>query len=156
VTQSDSADESTESGALDGSGRARDARPTALRVEIPHTARIYDYVLGGKTNFAADREAAEQTLAVFPNAYVGAQQNRAFLLRAVRFLAEAGIEQFLDIGTGIPTSPNLHEVAQKITPAARVVYVDNDRAPRGAVLSSGGERPSPLVCRGRPGKLRAA
>jgi hypothetical protein len=95
-------------------------------VEIPHTARIYDYWLGGKTNYPADREAAEQVMAAFPHTRTAAQQNRAFLNRAVRYLAEVGVDQFLDIGAGIPTSPNLHEIAQAVTPTARVVYVDND------------------------------
>jgi SAM-dependent methyltransferase len=88
---------------------------------------MYDYYLGGKDNFPADREAAEQVLAAFPDGRIGAQQNRAFMHRAVRYLAgELGIGQFLDIGTGIPTRPNLHEVAQQIIPEARVVYADND------------------------------
>ncbi|CUU59748.1 S-adenosyl methyltransferase [Parafrankia irregularis] len=82
---------------------------------------------GGKDNFPADRQAAEQALAVFPHGRVTARQNRAFLHRVTRFLAqEAGIRQFLDVGTGIPTSPNLHEVAQGIDPGCRVVYADND------------------------------
>ena len=93
----------------------------------PHSARMYDYYLGGKDNFPADRAAAEQVLAAFPDGRTGAQQNRAFMYRAVRYLAgERGIRQFLDIGTGIPTRPNLHEVAQEIIPDARVVYADND------------------------------
>jgi hypothetical protein len=88
---------------------------------------MYDYYLGGKDNFPADRETAEQALAAFPQARTSAQQNRAFMHRAVRYLAgEVGIRQFLDIGTGIPTSPNLHEVAQQSAPDTRVVYVDND------------------------------
>ena len=92
-----------------------------------HPARVYDYLLGGKDNFAADRAAAAEGLKVNPNAATAARQNRAFLRRVVQFLAaEAGIRQFLDIGTGLPTSPNVHEVAQGIDPAARVVYVDND------------------------------
>ncbi|OHV41548.1 MULTISPECIES: SAM-dependent methyltransferase [Pseudofrankia] len=104
-----------------------EARAADLRVDVPHTARIYDYLLGGKDNFPADREAAERTLAVSPLTRPSALANRAFLHRATRFLAvEAGIRQFLDIGTGIPTSPNLHEVAQGVAPDARVVYVDND------------------------------
>jgi hypothetical protein len=92
-----------------------------------HTARMYDYYLGGKDNFEADREAAQQVLAAFPDGETGARQNRAFMHRAVRYLAGGlGIRQFLDIGTGIPTRPNLHEVAQQIIPDARVVYADND------------------------------
>src|SRR6266498_5782777 len=93
---------------------------------VPHPARIYDYLLGGKDNYPADRAAAEATLAVGPEGRAIARANRRFLVRAVRFLAEQGIRQFIDIGTGIPTSPNVHEVAQAVAPGARVVYVDND------------------------------
>ncbi|MCL9758546.1 SAM-dependent methyltransferase [Frankia sp. AiPa1] len=101
--------------------------PASLRTDVPHTARIYDFYLGGKDNFSADRQAAEQTLMVFPHAPIAARQNRGFVHRATRFLAgEVGIRQFLDVGTGIPTSPNLHEVAQGIAAESRVVYVDND------------------------------
>jgi SAM-dependent methyltransferase len=85
------------------------------------------YWLGGKTNYPADRTAAEQILAICPSAGITAQQNRAFLHRAVRYLAgEAGIDQFLDVGTGVPTPPNLHDIAQAIRPTAKVIYVDND------------------------------
>jgi hypothetical protein len=88
---------------------------------------MYDYFLGGENNYAADREAAEKTKEVFPHASIGAQLNRAFMHRAGRCLAdEAGIRQFLDIGTGIPTEPNLHQVVQAVAPESRVVYVDND------------------------------
>ncbi|MFJ5231099.1 SAM-dependent methyltransferase [Kitasatospora sp. NPDC088391] len=87
---------------------------------------MYDFYLGGTTNFPADREAAGRALAVFPYARSAARANRAFMRRTTRRLAEAGIRQFLDIGTGIPTSPNLHEVAQRIAPDAAVVYADND------------------------------
>jgi S-adenosyl methyltransferase len=89
-------------------------------------ARIYDYFLGGKDNFAADRKAAEQILRIIPEARSGALVNRAFLGRAVRFLAGTGIGQFIDIGAGLPTQANVHEVAHQVEPAARVVYVDND------------------------------
>ncbi|GAA0486441.1 hypothetical protein Ade02nite_10220 [Paractinoplanes deccanensis] len=93
----------------------------------PHPARVYDYLLGGKDNFAADRAAAAKGLEANPNAATAPRENRAFLRRTVRFLAaEAGIDQFLDIGTGLPTSPNVHEVAQAADPSARIVYVDND------------------------------
>jgi S-adenosyl methyltransferase len=98
-----------------------------LQVDQPHPARVYDYLLGGKDNFAADRAAAEAGLQANPNSRIPPRENRAFLGRAVRYLAgEAGISQFLDIGTGIPTSPNVHEIAQEIEPRARIVYVDND------------------------------
>lgn len=93
----------------------------------PHTARMYDYFLNGKNHFAADRELAKQVLATTPSALVAARENRAFLGRAVRYLtAEAGIRQFLDIGTGLPTTSNVHQVAQEIAPESRVVYADND------------------------------
>jgi hypothetical protein len=94
---------------------------------VAHIARVYDYWLGGKDNFAADRAAAEQAIAAYPDIVFSVRANRAFLARAVRYLAgEAGIRQFLDIGTGIPASNNTHEVAQSVAPDCRVVYVDND------------------------------
>ena len=94
---------------------------------VPHIARVYDYWLGGKDNFAADRELGERTLAAYPNLVFSVRANRAFLGRTVRFLAaETGIRQFLDIGTGLPTANNTHEVAQGVAPASRIVYVDND------------------------------
>lgn len=92
----------------------------------PNVARMYDYWLGGKDNFEADRNAAEFTLKLMPQMLDYARGNRQFLVRAVRFLAEAGIRQFLDIGTGFPTSPNVHEIAQQASPGARIVYVDYD------------------------------
>ncbi|MEN3611358.1 SAM-dependent methyltransferase [Plantactinospora sp. ZYX-F-223] len=93
----------------------------------PHPARRYDYWLGGKDNFAADRESGDRIAEIYPRIRAVAQANRAFLRRAVSFLvAEAGIHQFLDLGAGLPTSPNVHEVAQAIAPASRTVYVDND------------------------------
>ncbi|MCX4744383.1 SAM-dependent methyltransferase [Kitasatospora sp. NBC_01287] len=97
-----------------------------LELHRAHSARMYDYFLGGVTNFAADREAAGQVKAVMPFVQTTARVNRAFMHRATRALAEAGIDQFLDIGTGIPTSPNLHEIAQSVNRSARVVYADND------------------------------
>jgi hypothetical protein len=101
--------------------------PPELDTGVANPARIYDYWLGGKDNFAPDREAAEQVMAVFPGIIPGVKANRAFLGRAVRYLAgEAGIRQFLDIGTGIPTKGNVHEIAQAVAPASRIVYVDND------------------------------
>ena len=93
----------------------------------PHPARMYDAYLGGKDNYAADREAVRQILRAFPEVRAMARANRAFMQRAVRFLAgEAGIRQFIDIGTGIPSAGNVHEVAGQVAPGARVVYVDND------------------------------
>jgi hypothetical protein len=93
---------------------------------VPHIARVYDYWLGGKDNFAADRVMGERTLQAYPNLVYSVRANRAFLARAVRFLAGQGVRQFLDIGTGIPTANNTHEVAQRIAPDSRIVYVDND------------------------------
>lgn len=95
-------------------------------VERPSQARIYDYLLGGSLNFAADREAAGQLIAMVPDAPLVAQANRAFLRRAVRFLGDAGVRQFLDIGSGVPTRGNVHEIAQRVAPESRVVYVDID------------------------------
>ena len=93
----------------------------------PHVARMYDYFLGGKDHFAVDREAAERLLRIAPTVRTSARENRAFLARAVRYLvAEAGIRQFLDVGAGLPSASNVHEVAQSIAPECRVVYVDND------------------------------
>ncbi len=98
-----------------------------LDTSRPHPARMYDYFLGGKDNFPADREAGDEVLAAWPEVRDGVQENRAFLQRVVRFLArEAGIRQLIDIGTGIPAQGTVHEVAQAITPDVRVVYVDND------------------------------
>jgi O-methyltransferase involved in polyketide biosynthesis len=92
-----------------------------------HPARVYDYWLGGKDNFAADREAGDMVIAANPVVLAGVRANRAFLGRAVRYLTdEAGIRQFLDLGTGLPTAENTHQVAQAIAPDARIVYVDND------------------------------
>lgn len=94
---------------------------------VPHIARVYDYCLGGKDNFAADRAAAEEFVKIMPGILPAVLQARAFLNRVVRFLAgEAGIRQFLDIGTGLPTVNNTHEVAQQVAPESRIVYVDND------------------------------
>jgi hypothetical protein len=102
-------------------------RYPALDTSVAHQARIYDYWLGGKDNFAADRKAAEQAYAAYPGVVSGARANRQFLARAVRHLAaDAGIRQFLDIGTGIPTANNTHEVAQAVAPGSHVVYVDYD------------------------------
>jgi hypothetical protein len=98
-----------------------------IDTSVAHPARVYDYWLGGKDNFAADREAAERVLAVTPGLRFRVRANRAFLARAVQYLAgEAGIRQFLDIGTGIPSANNTHEVAQAVAPDARIVYADND------------------------------
>jgi len=98
----------------------------AIDTTKAHPARIYDYWLGGKDNFAADREAAELALKAYPDLAKAVQSNRAFLGRAVRFLVGEGVRQFLDIGTGIPAADNTHEVAQQAAPDSRIVYVDND------------------------------
>jgi hypothetical protein len=87
---------------------------------------VYDYLLGGKDNYAVDREAAEKILALAPSSRRLARSQRAFLVRSVRYMAETGIRQFIDLGTGIPTSPNVHEVARSVHPSARIVYVDFD------------------------------
>src|SRR5512137_2019304 len=91
-----------------------------------NTARYYDYLLGGFHNFAVDRKVGDMVIKVCPDIRLGALANRAFLRRAVKFLCQQGVDQFLDLGSGIPTSGNVHEVAQKINPAARIVYVDHD------------------------------
>ncbi|MEU8900548.1 SAM-dependent methyltransferase [Nocardia sp. NPDC048505] len=92
----------------------------------PHTSRVYDYFLGGKDNYEVDRRAAAEILQVWPHIRTAARVNRRFMHRSTRFLAEAGVRQFLDIGTGIPTEPNLHQIAQQTAADCRVVYVDND------------------------------
>jgi predicted O-methyltransferase YrrM len=97
-----------------------------LRTDVAHSARMYDYYLGGKDNFPADRKAAERVIQAYPQARTNARANRAFLGRAVRFAAQRGITQFLDIGTGIPGPGNTNQVAADCVPTARVVYVDND------------------------------
>jgi trans-aconitate methyltransferase len=104
-----------------------DYQPPDIDTSVAHQARVYNYLLGGKDNFAADREVGDKAMQVYPDLAIGTRANRAFLGRAVRFLAgEAGIRQFLDIGTGIPSANNTHEVAQAVAPESRVVYVDND------------------------------
>ena len=102
-------------------------KPAEIDTSVAHPARVYDYWLGGKDNFTADREAGDRVLAATPGLRERVRANRAFLVRAVRYLAaEAGIRQFLDIGTGIPSANNTHEVAQQTAPDSRIVYVDND------------------------------
>jgi hypothetical protein len=101
-------------------------QPPGVDATIPSAARIYDYLLGGKDNYAVDRAAADHVLAVAPDQRRLARENRAFAVRAVRVLADAGIRQFIDLGTGFPTSPSVHEVARQADPYARVVYVDYD------------------------------
>lgn len=105
----------------------KDDALATIDTTVAHSARLWNYLLGGKDNFAVDREAAEQVLAFMPELVQSARYNREFLGRAVRYLTgEVGIRQFLDIGTGLPTANNTHEVAQQVAPDSRVVYVDND------------------------------
>src|SRR6266567_4852174 len=108
-------------------GLEPEGESVSVDTSVPHIARVYDYWLGGKDNFAVDRAAAEQVMETFPDILVSVRAQRAFLGRAVHYLvAEAGIRQFLDIGTGLPSGNNTHEVAQRAAPQTRVVYVDND------------------------------
>jgi hypothetical protein len=101
--------------------------PPEIDTSVPHSARIWNYWLGGKDNYPVDKAAGDQFLAVYPGIADVAREGRRFLSRAVRFLAgEAGVRQFLDVGTGLPTADNTHEVAQQVAPDARIVYVDND------------------------------
>jgi hypothetical protein len=103
------------------------AIPTDLRTDRPHSARIYDHLLGGKDNFEPDRVAADKIVVNLPDLPVSMRANRRLMARVVHYLAaERGIRQFLDVGTSLPTAPNLHQVVQAVDPAARVVYVDND------------------------------
>ncbi|MFJ5532706.1 SAM-dependent methyltransferase [Streptomyces sp. NPDC093261] len=103
-----------------------EATPTRIDTGKPHPARVYDWWLGGKDNYPVDEELGRRILAVDPTVRRGARANRRFMHRATRTLAQAGVRQFLDIGTGIPTEPNLHRIAQDVAPEARVVYADND------------------------------
>jgi hypothetical protein len=110
-------------------GNSMSSTPASRDIDTsrPHSARMYDYYLGGKDHFEVDKQAAETVAAVYPGIFVCARENRSFMHRATRVLArEHGIRQWLDIGTGIPTEPNLHQVAQSVVPDARVVYADND------------------------------
>ncbi|MBU3064635.1 SAM-dependent methyltransferase [Nocardia sp. NEAU-G5] len=106
----------------------RDFHPSGvdLRTDQAHSARIYDWFIGGKDNYEADQAAGAEIEKVYPTVRAAALANRHFMHRAVRHIAQAGVRQFLDIGTGLPTEPNLHRVAQAVTPDARVVYTDND------------------------------
>jgi hypothetical protein len=141
---------------------AQKAEAPTFDSSVAHIARVYNYWLGGKENYAADRAAGDRTIAEFPGIVTSARANRAFLRRAVRFLVtEAGIRQFLDIGTGIPTSDNTHEVAQSLAPQSRIVYVDNDpvvlaharalltSSPEGATdyLDADLKKPGPILAR---------
>ena len=122
----------TSEGTPAGDGRESTPPPghdatMSIDTSVAHVARVYDYWLGGKDNFAADRRAGEQAIQAYPDIVYSVRANRAILARTERYLAaEAGIRQFLDIGTGIPTANNTHEVAQSVAPGSNVVYVDND------------------------------
>ncbi|WP_055587344.1 SAM-dependent methyltransferase [Peterkaempfera griseoplana] len=108
-------------------GQDREPPPVGIDVAVPSVARMYDYYLGGKDNYAVDREASEELLKVVPSTKELAVNNRRFLQRVVRLLAsEYGIRQFIDHGSGLPTQDNVHQVAQRVDPASRVVYIDND------------------------------
>jgi SAM-dependent methyltransferase len=109
-----------------GPGPAAGRLPIDLRQDRPTPARMYDYFLGGKDNYAVDREAAERVREAVPNTREIVWENRFFLQRAVRYLASSGIDQFVDLGTGLPTQGNVHEIAGQVMPSPRVVYVDND------------------------------
>ncbi|MEV4461706.1 SAM-dependent methyltransferase [Microbispora sp. NPDC049633] len=100
--------------------------PAGTDPRVPSPARVYDYLLGGKDNYEIDRMVAGRLLSLAPDTRSVAKANRAFLARAVRFMAAQGVRQFVDLGAGIPTSPNVHEIAREVHPSARVVYVDND------------------------------
>jgi hypothetical protein len=101
-------------------------RAEEIDTSRPHPARIYDYLLGGKDNYEVDREAGDQLAAAAPEVRIGVRANRAFMRRAVRYVVGSGVRQILDVGTGLPTSPNVHEIAQEAAPDVRVAYVDND------------------------------
>jgi O-methyltransferase involved in polyketide biosynthesis len=111
---------------MDWTVRPLDYEPPEVDTTLPHSARVYDYLLGGKDNYPVDRAAGDNSVREWPAFVVSLRQSRRFMHRVTRHVVEHGIDQFLDLGTGIPTSPNLHEIAQGITPSARVVYVDND------------------------------
>jgi hypothetical protein len=132
--------------------------PIGFDPSIPSPARIYDYLLGGKDHFAADREAAERAIRVVPQTSWFARENRKFLGRAVRFCAAAGITQFLDIGSGLPTMNNVHEVAQRVTAAPRVVYVDNDPVVvrHAQALMTGSQAAAAYGDLARPGEILAS
>jgi hypothetical protein len=141
----------------DAEASSAERAPLRLDTTTPNVARIYDFLLGGKDNYAADRAAAERVLREIPHSAVAAQQNRAFLGRAVRLLADSGIRQFLDIGSGLPTRSNVHEIAQRAVPKSRVVYVDYDSVVVGharALLEKGSPGVSVVVGDLRdPGKV---
>jgi hypothetical protein len=109
---------------VDGS----DGPPPSAEIDVtrPHVARMYDYYLGGRDNYGPDRVAADKIIGLFPDTRLVARQNREFMRRAARVMAGSGVSQFIDLGSGLPTGGNLHEVVQEVNPGARVIYVDND------------------------------
>jgi O-methyltransferase involved in polyketide biosynthesis len=145
--------------AVDGAEEEMRAQLAAhgLDMSVPNVARIYDFMLGGKDNFAADRQAAERVMREIPHSALACRQNRDFLGRAVRVLADRGIRQFIDIGSGLPTRDNVHQIVQRAYPGARVAYVDYDHivvAHARALLEKGS--PGVLVLQGdvrEPGKI---
>jgi hypothetical protein len=125
-----------DAGAVAGAGGVFDT-------SVSHSARIWNYWLGGKDNYAVDREAGDRVAEMLPIIVAQARADRAFLGRAIRYLAgEEGVRQFLDIGTGLPTADNTHEVAQRVAPSSRIVYVDNDRCKSGCAHSRQGCMPT--------------
>jgi len=122
----------------DSSASGPGAAPAGIDTSTAHIARVYNYWLGGKDNYAPDREAAAQVIEAYPPIRASVRAQRAFLRRAVSYLtAEAGLRQFLDVGTGLPSADNTHEVAQRAAPGARIVYVDNDRCKSGCAHGQG-------------------
>src|SRR5207247_7196575 len=113
--------------AVPGGSAELDAAATGIDTTVPHSARIWNYWLGGKDNYEVDRMAGDEYAKVFPGIVDVARASRQFLTRTIRYLAgEAGIRQFLDVGTGLPTADNTHQIAQRVAPDARIVEVDND------------------------------
>jgi hypothetical protein len=125
--------------AADGTEEEMHGTPAGLGLDIrtPNVARIYDFLLGGKDNFAADRDAAGRLIQEIPHSALACRQNRDFLGRAVRVIAEGGIRQFLDVGSGLPTGSNVHQIAQALVPESRVVYVDYDHCKPGCSHAGG-------------------
>jgi hypothetical protein len=127
-----------------------------IDTSAPNPARVYDYLLGGKDNFEVDRVTAQAGIGAFPKIVQSARACRAFLARVVRYLAESGVRQFLDIGTGLPSGQNVHEVAQAVAPTSRIVYVDNDRCKSGCAHTQSAETRSKSCLRFRPAALDCA
>jgi hypothetical protein len=128
--------------------------PPEIDTTVPHSARIWNYWLGGKDNYPVDRQAGDEFREIFPGIVDAARAVRHFLARAVRHLAgDVGIRQFLDIGTGLPTVDNTHEIAQRVAPDTRIVYVDNDRCKS---RCSHALTPTPYRCSGRRAAVRCS